>query len=135
MENLAFLLKEIFQEKHLLLWKNSSFRVGKMEHVKSEILQPSEAWCQFSDRLHLCAELCFWFLGFLCTEDESQIAEASPVLVTVTQQQSSHRGVCKEGFWSSMHSSSYLCPSLLTGGCWETHFHLYGCFQNPGSCL
>lgn len=47
MENLAFLLKEIFQEKHLLLWKNSFCWVGKMEHVKTEILQCSDVLCQF----------------------------------------------------------------------------------------
>lgn len=65
MENLAFLLKEIFQEKHLLLWKISSFRAGKMEHVKAEIFQPSDASCQFSGRLHLCVELRFSFLWSL----------------------------------------------------------------------
>lgn len=64
MENLAFLLKEIFQEKHLLLWKNSSCWVGKMEHVKSEILQCRDVLCQFSGRLHLCVELHFSFLWF-----------------------------------------------------------------------
>lgn len=47
MENLAFLLKEILQEKHLLLWKISSFLVGKMEHVKTEISQPSKVLCSF----------------------------------------------------------------------------------------
>lgn len=65
MENLAFLLKEIFQEKHLLLWKISSFWVGKMEHVKTEIFQSSDASCQFSGRLHLCVELHFSFLWSL----------------------------------------------------------------------
>lgn len=84
MENLVFLLKEIFQEKHLLQWKIASSWVGKMEHVKTEILQPSKAWCQFPARLHLCPELCFWFLGFLCTEEKPQSAEASRVLVAVT---------------------------------------------------
>lgn len=62
MENLAFLLKEIFQEKHLLLWKNSFCWVGKMEHVKTEILQCGDVLCQFSGRLHLCVELHFSFL-------------------------------------------------------------------------
>lgn len=46
MENLAFLLKEILQEKHLLLWKISSFWVGKKEHVKTEIFQSSDVLCQ-----------------------------------------------------------------------------------------
>lgn len=60
MENLAFLLKEIFQEKHLLLWKNSSFWVGKMEHVKTEIFQSSNVLCQL--QADSTSELHFSFL-------------------------------------------------------------------------